>query len=63
MKYLIRGKGIGLKAVAHYWDGIDTYCRMWSTGGLNKRKYGVHDETQLPICTMCTNAIPSGRKP
>jgi hypothetical protein len=56
MKYLIRKK----KAkVAHYLDqglngDIDTYCTLYSTGGLNKRKYIVFDDNAgLDICVMC----------
>ena len=58
MKYLIRKK----KAkVAHYVDvgihgDIDTYCKLYSTGGLNKRKYFVVDDnSDLDICLMCSN--------
>ncbi len=31
-KYLIRNQG--KKQKAHLWDGVDTLCTMWSTGGL-----------------------------
>jgi hypothetical protein len=55
MQFLIRGKG--KKNAAHYWDGKDTACRMWSTGGMNQgRKWSVHDDPgEHPICTMCAN--------
>lgn len=26
------------KQKAHLWNGIDTFCRMWSTGGINAKK-------------------------
>ena len=42
---------------AHLWDDGDTYCRMYSTGGLNKKKYNVVANTQLDICTMCNNVF------
>jgi len=56
MLYLIRqtkGK-IGKKAKAHYWDGMDTMCRMASTGGLKIERYSVFDSPmEKDICTMC----------
>jgi hypothetical protein len=56
--FLIRDKGT--KNSAHYWDGNDTACRMWSTGGMNKdRKWSVHaDPGSHPICSMCASAWP-----
>jgi hypothetical protein len=56
VKYLIRKKG-GKKA-AHIWTGVDTACRMWSTGGLNRtpKKWIVAEDTQgLMVCVMCGN--------
>lgn len=55
MKYLIRDKG-KIKAY-HIWTGDDTACRMWSTGGMQKKKgYTLHDETMgLRLCCMCEN--------
>lgn len=51
--FLIRNKGN--KKSAHYWNGNDTVCRLWSTGGMNqKRGWTVHtDRCGFPICTMC----------
>jgi hypothetical protein len=52
MTFLIRKTGA--KAKAHIWNGNDTACRMWSTGGLKKSRYeervdpGAHE-----ICSMC----------
>jgi len=53
MKYLIRKKG--KNKAAHIWTGQDTVCRMWSTGGIDKRRaYDVFDESKgLRICHMC----------
>jgi hypothetical protein len=57
-EYLIRGAGKGLNARAHLWDGVDTLCRMWSTGGLAKRKFSVQDkDLGLPVCSMCGNVL------
>jgi hypothetical protein len=52
--YLIRKRGN--KQKAHIWNGEDTACRMWSTGGLKKELF-VIDETSLgkDICVMCLN--------
>lgn len=65
-KYLIRVKG--KKKSAHYWDGTDTLCHLWSTGGMNQRKgWRVYDEPgEHPLCTMCINNAkkleqPAGR--
>ena len=45
------------KSAAHYWDGQDTLCRMFSTGGLTKRKQKIfNDPMGKPICLMCLNA-------
>jgi len=53
MEYLLRNS---LKSKAHLWDGKDTYCHMFSTGGLVKNKYQVFLKTfNQPICTMCMN--------
>ncbi|MGK7940749.1 MAG: hypothetical protein AB4062_11500 [Crocosphaera sp.] len=41
---------------AHIWDGLDTFCTMWSTGGLgNAKGYNLYN-TNLgrDICTMCS---------
>ena len=41
---------------AHYWNGIDTFCKMYSTGGLKKEKYHlVANFENREICHMCTN--------
>jgi len=53
MKYLIRLKKN--KARAHLWNGSDTVCRMWSTGGLRAKKQFVVCDTSegRKICHMC----------
>lgn len=44
--------------VAHIWKGADTACRLYSTGGMRKKKYTVaYSATTLPICTMCDNVM------
>ena len=59
MKYLARKAED--KSKAHLWDeGLsgdgDTYCKMYSTGGLRKKKYKTYDNTQdREICLMCQN--------
>jgi hypothetical protein len=51
--YLIANK----KArVSHLWNGTDTVCRLFSTGGMKKKGYEVFPETGgLPICSLCEN--------
>jgi len=41
--------------VAHLWTGTDTACRMYSTGGITrKRRYHVSETNAgLPICVNC----------
>lgn len=51
--YLIR-KGHSAK-VAHIWNGKDTVCRMYSTGGMNRSKFKQVVATSLPICVNCMN--------
>lgn len=43
-----------IKGKSHIWTGVDTACRMWSTGGLLQHKrwdYYIAPPTQ--ICTLC----------
>ncbi len=55
MKYLYKNH---LDGAAHLWDDGDTYCRQFSTGGLNPRKYRVFDETGgRRICKMCNDVF------
>jgi hypothetical protein len=54
MKYLINMDKESNKA--HLWDDGDTYCKMYSTNGLIKKKYKTYDNTQdREICLMCQN--------
>lgn len=66
MKYLVND--LKPKGKAHLWSAAmaiegmgeieaDTYCHMWTTGGLKRDRAGwaVVDETEKEICTMCQN--------
>ena len=47
------------RQVAHIWDGKDTFCRMWSTGGIARSKVGFarHDGPGTRrICKQCMNS-------
>lgn len=44
------------KAKYHHWNGRDTACRLWSTGGINQARPGwtVAPTPPLrPLCHMC----------
>lgn len=44
------------KSKAHFWNGKDTACKMWSTGGMNQRRDGyviLTDHHGKEICNMC----------
>lgn len=51
-KFLVRKTGTGR---AHIWSNIDqdSKCRMWSTGGLNKKKYQVVRTATQGVCQLC----------
>jgi hypothetical protein len=50
--WLIRKKGEKVKA--HIWDGNDTKCRMYSTGGIRADRFEIRqDRGQHEICHMC----------
>ncbi len=57
MKYLNKKSGL----TAHYWDQDkqDTFCRMWSTGGISKHGgYEISDKnTCAKICTNCQHVM------
>ena len=55
MKYLVnKNKESGR---AHLWDEGDTYCKMYSTGGLRKKRYEVVDDKEdKEVSLMCQNA-------
>lgn len=58
MEYLVRKKNKS-RYKKHVWIGNDTACRMWSTGGLVKKKYHVVDDDHLPNenCSMCIDNL------
>jgi hypothetical protein len=38
----------------HLWNGSDTACRLWSTGGLNqKKRWEFYIEPPTELCTLC----------
>jgi hypothetical protein len=44
------------RAKAHFWNGTDTACRLWSTGGIDQQRPGwkVMDRSHgRLICHMC----------
>ena len=44
------------RSSAHIWDGQDTACRMWSTGGMSSTKPGYVTAFGLEgrlLCHMC----------
>ena len=47
----------GTRNKAHYWDGSDTLCRMWTTGGMNQRRKWIVSNAPHghPLCTRCIN--------
>ena len=54
MEYLIRSRK---PKVIHIWNGKDTACRLYSTGGLVKDRYiALSNPPNLPVCTMCKGA-------
>jgi hypothetical protein len=55
MEYLVRKTS---SKVAHLWDNGDTYCRMYSTNGLAKKKYVVvQNRNTKEICQMCNSVF------
>lgn len=55
IKYLYKRHPDG---AAHIWDDGDTYCRQYSTGGLNPKRYHVHaDRGNRRICKMCNDVF------
>lgn len=50
------------KNVVHVWNGTDTMCHMWSTGGIkNKEIFEISneypDDTDREICKMCADNL------
>ena len=62
-KYLAHKRKIS--HAVHLWDGRDTLCRMWSTGGLNPKNYQTTDRFSGLVCQLCaarqktTNDFPA----
>lgn len=50
MEYLVRKRGTGK---AHYWLGLDTVCKMASSGGLNLKRYKLETYAGRAVCHMC----------
>lgn len=53
MTYLVHPRKPSKKA--HLWDGLDTYCRMYSTGGISARSHFrvFADPQGRPVCALC----------
>jgi hypothetical protein len=49
------GRHGAMTRVTHIWDGDDTACRMWSTGGLNhSHNWEYHIAPAIALCINCT---------
>lgn len=46
------GRAIG-KGVVHIWDGEDTACRMYSTGGMRQHGLAYSEDTDKEVCQNC----------
>ena len=57
MKYLVNLNKTNSRA--HLWDEGDTWCKMFSTGGLRKKRYQVVEQTDKEVCAMCRNVWKS----
>ena len=54
MNYLVNPNKSSSRA--HIWDDGDTFCKMYLTGGMKKKKYRVYPDSQdREICLMCGN--------
>ncbi|MGC1247840.1 MAG: hypothetical protein WA865_16610, partial [Spirulinaceae cyanobacterium] len=42
---------------AHIWDGLDTLCKKWSTGGLGYKYDLFKTDLNRDICNMCFNKL------
>lgn len=61
--FLTRRK-LGKKPRSHIWNGTDTACRMWSTGGMNQSKQWEVVQKQIgTICAMCQQAVAANSVP
>jgi hypothetical protein len=46
------------RSKSHIWDGYDSLCTMWSTGGLKQEFYDVYREPgDNGICAMCQGEL------
>jgi hypothetical protein len=48
------------KSKYHHWDGRDTACRLWSTGGIKQDRpgWGATDvQPTRELCHMCRRAV------
>lgn len=61
MNYLIR---LNRKKIGHIWDGNDTLCKQWSSGGiLNKSQYTISDNLEgRKVCETCKYLKDNPRK-
>ena len=54
MRYLLNAKK--RVSAAHYWDGSNTLCKMYATGGMRPERQQVFDSSMgKKICLMCIN--------
>ncbi len=57
-RFLVRDYGKkDRKYKAHIWDGLNTLCKMWSTGGLGYKYDLFKTDLNRDICTMCFNKL------
>jgi predicted GIY-YIG superfamily endonuclease len=50
----------GKKQKAHIWDGEDTFCKMWSTGGINSKSENFslfNSEMNKDVCSLCSSKL------
>lgn len=59
MKYLVAVKPSWKRKKSHLWDGKDTLCRLYSTGGIAGEKYMLSDSPrEAGICQLCRTKHP-----
>lgn len=52
------------KSSAHLWNGVDTVCRLYSTGGMSKKKKQVTTTAHgRPICSLCLSVNSKRKNP
>jgi hypothetical protein len=59
VKYLIaKNNRENHNKIAHYWDGEDTYCQMYSNGNFRKGKIKILETNiEIRICKLCSKVI------